>query len=169
MKKLLVSACLATFALAPSTAQAQLALGGQLSYAEDADIGIGARGAFGVPLKSVGGSLEIIGSLDYYFPGDVAGFDVTYWELNGNVAYLFNIPSSIVVPYAGAGLNFAYASVDVGLPSGSVSDTQLGLNLLGGARFNLGPVTPFGELKFEVNGGEQFVISGGAMYSLPGF
>ncbi len=164
MRKLLLSSCLTLLVLNPGALSAQIGIGGQLSWADDADLGIGARAAFSLPTKAA--PLEIIATFDYFFPDDAAGLDVTYWELNGNVVYLFDVPAPKVTPYAGAGLNLAHGSVDAGTPGTSVSDTELGLNFLGGARFDLGSVTPFGELRVELDGGEQFLISAGVLFSV---
>ena len=163
MRKLLIAACALLFILSPGALQAQVGLGGQLSWAEDFDFGIGARGTFGLPTTI---PLEIIGSVDYFFPESVPGASVTYWEANANIVYMFQIPASPIAPYAGGGLNLAYGSADLGIPGVDASSTQVGLNILGGAKFNLGPVTPFGEMRFELNGGEQFVISAGALFSV---
>ncbi len=164
MRKLLLSSCLALLVLTPGALRAQIGVGGQLSWADDADLGIGVRGAFSLPTKAA--PLEVIGTFDYFFPDDAAGLDVTYWELNGNVVYLFKVPAPKITPYAGAGLNLAHASVDSGTPGISASNTELGLNFLGGARFDLGSVTPFGELRIELDGGEQFLISAGLLFSV---
>jgi hypothetical protein len=164
MKKQLLGLCLSLIILSPGALHAQIGLGGQLSWADDADLGIGARGTLGVPTQI--GQLEVIAALDYFFPDQVAGIDVSYWELNTNLVYMFRVPTPVVAPYAGAGLNFAHASVSTDLPGVGFSDTELGLNLLGGAKFNVGSVTPFAELRLELDGGEQFVITGGALFTV---
>lgn len=166
MRKLLVGACLALFVMAPAALQAQhIGVGGQLSYADDAEVGIGVRGSLGLPKVPV----EFIGSFDYFFPGN----SINYWEINANAVYVFSIPSAPTIsPYAGGGLNIGHFSIDEEFLGNqvSISDTEAGFNLLGGAQFNVGPVTPFGELRIELGGGEQFVLSGGAMFSVgPGF
>ncbi len=174
MSKFLTIGSLVFVVLAPSAVNAQVNLGGQLSFADDYDIGLGVRATFGLPTAA---PLEIITTADYYFPDGVTGIDISYWEINANLVYLFNIPSSIVAPYAGGGLNYAHASVSADLsqfgvdfpgelPAIEGSQSDLGLNLLGGARFNLGSITPFGELRIELNGGEQFVFSAGALFRL---
>ena len=61
-------------------------------------------------------------------------------------------------PYAGGGLNIAYSS-----RSGS-SDVDPGFNLLGGTLLGSGPVHPFVEVRFELAGGEQFVLTGGVLF-----
>ena len=164
MRKLLVGACLALFVLTPGALQAQIGIGGQLSIAEEADVGIGVRGTLGLPSKV---PLQVIGSFDYFFPG--SEFD--YWEINTNVVYLFPVPTPTVTPYAGGGLNFAYFSnIDVFGTEANFSSFDVGVNILGGAQFNVGPVTPYGELRIELGGGEQFVLTGGAIFSVgPGF
>ncbi len=162
MKKLLTGACIALLILTPATAQAQLGLGAQLNYGDDVDLGIGVRGAYTLPTTF---PLEIIGSFDYFFPSvGVDGIDLNYWEFNANVVYLIPVTSNVVAPYAGTGLNFAHASVSSDeFQDFSVSDSEMGLNILGGAKFKLGGVQPFGELRVELAGGEEFVLTGGAM------
>ncbi len=171
MRKLLTIGSLVILVLAPSAGNAQVNLGGQLSFADDYDLGLGVRATFGLPTPA---PLEIITTADYFFPDEVTGIDRSYWEINANLVYLFNIPSSIVAPYAGGGLNFAHASVSTDLSAFGIdlpgdlpaekSQSDLGLNLLGGAKFNVGSITPFGELRIELNGGEQFVFTAGAMF-----
>lgn len=146
----------------------QFQFGPQVSWAEDAELGIGARAAIGVPALLA--NLEIHASFDYFFVDDFEGFgveaDATYWELNGNAVYKFNLTGvPTVTPYVGAGVNVAHISGDVsGLGgSGDFSDTDLGLNILGGTQFNVGSVTPYVELRIEAGGGEQFVITGGLL------
>ncbi|MGD8866930.1 MAG: hypothetical protein PVI01_04860 [Gemmatimonadales bacterium] len=173
MRKILATAALVIVML-PATLNAQVNLGGQLSVAEDFDLGLGARATFGLPTPA---PLEIITTADYFFPSGFAGMDINYWEINANLVYLFSIPSSIVAPYAGGGLNFAHISMSadfsqLGLdlpgdfPTVEGSNTEVGLNLMGGAKFNLGSLTPFGEFRIELNGGEQFVFSGGLLFRL---
>lgn len=174
MRKLLISASLAIMLVAPTALDAQISLGGQLSVADDADFGIGARATFGLPTPT---PLEIIATADYFFPDGGPGVDVSYWEINANLVYLFKIPASIVAPYAGGGLNFAHASFSTDLSEfgfelpGEIStidgsESDVGVNLLGGAKLNLGSLTPFGELRFELGGGEQVVFSGGVLFQL---
>ena len=159
MKKTLVMVALMLCLVGFDTASAQgFRWGPQISLGDDSDFGIGARAEF--DLK--GPPLTIIGSFDYYFPGG----SVDYWEFNGNLIYNFDIPSApTVTPYAGGGLNIAHVSwggsdefVD------DHSDTRAGLNLLGGARFDAGSIMPFIEMKFEIEGGEQFVVTGGILF-----
>ncbi len=163
---------------------AQLRFGAQLSLGDETDFGIGARITFG--LDSVARGLEGIVSFDYFFPDESFNiffledgesqqlFDITYFEINGNLAYHLAMPEGVkIAPYVGGGLNIARSSVvfdflvAVDPPqraSISSSDTNFGLNALGGASFGSGQIRPFVELRLEFQGGEQFVISGGILF-----
>jgi hypothetical protein len=154
-KSILVVAALFLLTGAP-VAQAQgFRWGPEVSLGTDTDLGLGARIEFDLNNSP----LTIIGSFDYYFPDG----PVKYWEINGNLIYNFDVPSApSVTPYAGGGLNIAHASVDGDF--GSASDTDPGLNLLGGARFDAGSLMPFVEMKFTIEGADQFVVTGGLLF-----
>jgi hypothetical protein len=157
MKKTLVMAAAMLCLVAVESASAQgFRWGPELSLATDADLGLGARVEFDLN----GPPLTIIGSFDYYFPGG----SHDYFEFNGNLVYNFNIPSApTITPYAGGGLNIAHWSRDTN-DGEDRSDTDPGLNILGGARFDVGSVILFGEMKFTIEGGDQFVITGGVLF-----
>lgn len=132
-------------------ARPDIRVGPQLSFADDADLGIGGRVEIGLPTIPV----SIIGMFDYFFPGN----DVDYWELNANGTYGFPLNTTdAVIPYVGGGLNIAHVS------AGPFDDTEVGLNLLGGGRFPVSQVDLFFELRFEISGGEQVVVSGGVLF-----
>src|SRR3990172_5214395 len=76
--------------------------GGEVSWGDDADVGIGVR--YENPLSMFGPTvrnLRVIGSFDYFFPGDQGGTSVTYFEVNANVAWAFSLPRTRISPYAG--------------------------------------------------------------------
>lgn len=138
----------------------------ELNWSSDVDFGIGGRGVF--PLQSLFPTTPLDGivSFDYFFPSVPAGISGHYWEINGDVAYRFTVPSrSSFRPYAGGGLNIAHASAG---PSGgtSVSATKAGLNLLGGTTFRVrgSHLIPFVEARGEVGGGKTFVLTGGVRF-----
>jgi hypothetical protein len=155
MKKYLLIAVVMFCLTGASSASAQgFRWGPELNLATDTDFGLGAR----VEFDFNNSPLTVIGSFDYYFPD---GYD--YWEINGNLIYNFDIASApSVTPYAGGGLNIAHWSIDNEV--GSRSETDPGLNLLGGARFDAGSLTPFVEMKFTIEGGDQFVVTGGLLF-----
>lgn len=149
----------------PAAAKQRPSFGVQLNWSSDVDFGIGGRGVF--PLQSLFPKTPLDGivSFDFFFPSAPAGVSADYWEINGNVAYRFTVPSrSAFRPYAGGGLNIAHASAG---PSGgtSVSETKAGLNLLGGTTFKVrGTVTPYAEARGEIGGGKTFIITAGVRF-----
>ncbi len=148
-------------------AQAQVSFGPQLAWGDDTDLGIGGRAEFGLadafgidedPFADLFG----MATATYFFWDCDRGFDdvdedCSYFEINGNAAVPFEVESS-AVPYAGAGLHIGRLSV------GNASDTEVGLNLLGGVHFPLGALRGFGEAKLGLGGADQFVIAGGVMF-----
>lgn len=148
--------------------------GVQGNWSDDFDFGVGGRVELPLPnLLTSEGALAntfLIGSFDYFFPdcGDSFGgfdFDCSYWEINAGLAV--PIVSSSIDPYVGAGLNLARFSSEFesDLPGvdDDASETEVGLNLLGGLRFPLGGLSAFGEARLELGGGEQFVLTFGVL------
>ena len=152
MRKILVAAAVMLCLVGVQTASAQgFRWGPEVSLGTDTDLGLCARGEFDFS----GSAMTIISSFYYYFPDG----SVDYWEINWNLNYNFNIPSApTVTPYSGGGLNIGHASAE------GYSDTDPGLNLLGGARFDAGSIMPFAEVKFTIEGVEQFVVTGGILF-----
>lgn len=149
----------AALVIGSADANAQ-AFGIQGSWGDDTDLGIGARLELGLPnLLTSQGPLSntfLIGSFDWFFPDFCDNIDdCSYYEFNANLAV--PITASTIDPYAGAGLNIARMSVL------DASDTEVGLNLLGGLRFNLGGASAFGEGRFVLGGSEQFVLTLGVL------
>ena len=166
--KRLILASLTAILMTPGIAAAQFMLAPQGSWGSDSDFGIGARVTYGLAATE-STNLELVGSFDYFFPSTDGGADVTYWEINGNVNYVLPVRSEYVRTYLGAGLNVAYASVDLGSvsPGLSGSETEIGLNLLAGVH-GTSRINPFGEVRFIIAGGEQFVFTAGVNFTLGG-
>ncbi len=155
-----LAACAVMVVASAAQLSGQIRVGGQINFADDFDFGLGPRIVVADPAL---GEFRFIGTFDLYFPDDRAGVDIDYWEINGNVVYDFAIQSApTLVPYVGAGLNIAHASGGVG--NLGASDTNLGVNLLGGMEFKTGRLRPFVELRVELEGGEQFVVTGGLLF-----
>lgn len=157
---------------APTTSQNPVSFGAQLSFADDTDLGIGVRAMVGT--ENLIEETRFVGSFDWFFPDEGGGVDVSYWELNLNGHYMlpFELDSPIDF-YAGGGLNIAHLSVDIPditvggftTQGGSASDTDIGLNILGGLDFRISDsLGGFGELRIELGGGEQFVLTGGVRF-----
>lgn len=165
-RKLVVLGGLFMFLFGTGNLAAQVRIGPQASYGNDADFGIGARTMIEFPTVLAG--FGVIGSFDYFFPSavDLSGFGVDisadYWEINANLFYSFDVNSAGIEPYVGGGLNFASASVDLTSPTEDFDDTQseLGFNLLFGFLFPVTGLSPFIELRVELGGDEDFLIRG---------
>ncbi len=139
-------------------AQQPTQFGGQISFANNANVGIGARVAsdFALLVPTVR-NVSLLASFDYFFPGS----NLSYWELNGNAVYRITIAGARIMPYAGGGLDISHAS----LRFAGVSGTQMGLNLVGGTWFQTsGSLRPFLELRAELAGAGQFVVAGGLLF-----
>ncbi len=168
-------------ALGAGTLEAQdVKLGAQASLAQDTNFGIGPRVEFGLGRAIPG--LGVTGSFDYFFPddfrlttieGQMFTASVNYWEINANLIYGFSIANTPGVdPYVGAGINFSHISGNFTGPgaAGDNSETDAGINLVGGAKFPLTGVTPFLEARLELKGSDplgvedQFVLTGGILF-----
>lgn len=149
----LAVAFVAALFVLPGTARGQAHIGPQLNLAEEHELGLGGRAV--VNLSNFEG-WEGIASFDFFFPDG----DVDYWELNANVVYNFPVePSQTFFPYLGGGLNIARFD-----GPNEAEDTAIGLNAVGGGKFDAVGVTPFVEARIEVEGGEQFVVTGGLLF-----
>lgn len=139
---------------APLAAQ-DFDIGAQLSYGDDAQLGIGPRVL--TPLESVHPRLRAVYAFDYFFPDsgrDPEG-DLDYWEITGSVVRDISVRE--VKSYFGLGAVIARSSVSENVAR-TRSRTTLGLNLVGGVKFPEGEYTPFVEARV---GGRQFVLAGG--------
>lgn len=124
---------------------------------------------FGAEARVKLGSLPVTpkASFDYYLT-DVD--NLSYFAVDLNALYDFDVESPTIVPYVGGGIGITRISFDTGqtgFGSFSASTTEVGLNLIGGARFPLGSVEPFGELNATLGGDAQRVgITAGLLFGL---
>ncbi|MBI4914467.1 MAG: outer membrane beta-barrel protein [Acidobacteria bacterium] len=140
-----------TSAMAEEGMFGPIKLGVQGTFADDTDFGVGARVEYSLQ-EMISLPIDVVAFFNWYFPD---GFD--FWEISGNATY--SIPMDMIVPYAGAGLY--YASFD----AGSFDDSEIGLNILGGAKFELGMgMTPFAEFRLTMGDYDQWMISGGVLF-----
>jgi len=105
-------------------------------------------------------------AFDYYFDG-VDG--LTIFSFDANALYEFGVDNQAFTPYAVGGLGFVRTSVDTGetgFGSFSASTTDVGLNIVGGARFETGNLQPFAQAKINVGGDfTLFNLMGGLLFS----
>ncbi len=140
-----------------SLAAQEAKIGGQAGFADDADFSLGPRAQ--ISLGFLKPELWFSASFDYFFPDAGETFE-EYYEMNGNLLYDVKLAGvTNLVPYAGAGLNFARWKRPDEDP-----ETGLGLNLVGGFRFPIGGFTPFVEGKMELKGGGQLMVVGGILF-----
>jgi hypothetical protein len=131
----------------------RLEFGVQASFADnDLDFGIGGR--VSAPLDAVGDGFSLLGTFDLFFPDGPA----SYWEANGNLVYTFRLRRSRLHPYVGAGLNLGHWS------SGGASDSDMGLNVLGGINIPARRLRPFVEARVELRDNGPFLISAGLRF-----
>ena len=120
----------------------------------EAQFVLGAEGRFGVVQITPMVRLDIRAVFDYLFQSDFTIFDTA-----GDAIFSFDIKNELFEPYAIAGLNVYYVS------GFGASDTRLGLNLGGGAKFL--PKTrmqPFAELRFSIQDGTPIILAAGFMF-----
>lgn len=162
MKRALFLTCLLSLAVYPVDLQAQVGLGVQGSWAEDADWGVGARAAVQLPVDKA--PLVFVGTFDWFFPEADEIHD--YWEINANL--VMKPALALIAGYFGIGLNLAHTVAQDPFGAGTISETKAGLNLVGGLIYD-GLLTPYGEVRYEIGGGEQFVVTVGIGISLATF
>jgi len=155
----------------PARAQVSVDLGpriglplGDLSDA-DASLFIGADARITTP------SLPVVlnPSFDFYFIDAPEGADVSAFAVDLNALYEFGVENVAFTPYAGGGLAITRfdSEVDTAFGSFGSSTTEVGLNLIGGARFLLDPVQPFAQLNINIGGDIQRLgITGGVLFNL---
>jgi hypothetical protein len=114
---------------------------GAAPLAVRAETSFGLRGGLSVDPDQflIGGHINFSPIADnvYIVPSAEAGFgdDIFTLSFNGDVQYRFDTDSG-VRPYAGGGLSLYYVDFDGG------SDTELGVDVLGGIFFNQDSDTP---------------------------
>jgi hypothetical protein len=162
MKRVLFLACLLTLIACPADLSAQVGLGIHGSWAEDADWGIGGRVAVQLPVDQA--PLGLVSSFDWFWPEADAVHD--YWEINANL--VIRPALELISGYFGIGLNLAHTVAEDPFGAGKLSETKAGLNLVAGLIYDA-LLTPYGEVRYEVGGGEQFVVTVGIGVSLATF
>jgi opacity protein-like surface antigen len=160
--------------MSAQNAQAQVKLGprlvvdfGEISDFYGGDFGIGADVRFNAGDLPV----QFNTAFDYYFTDDsnILGQEVgvNVFTLDFNAVYMFGIENQVFTPYAGGGLGLAFVSPEDVQGVDTEGDTELGLNIVGGAEFPLESVTPFVQLQLTIGGdAERTGIQGGVLFNL---
>jgi len=154
-----MAALTAALALLPAglAAQGGPRFGGQISFARQANAGLGVR--LEQPLSPPGAEdMRLLATFDYFFPDS----PFNYWELNTDVAWSFRLADTQLDTYGGGGLNMARTSLS-GVPRSSVS--YVGVNLLLGLRIpTASRFNPYVELRPELGGGNRLVLTTGIVF-----
>lgn len=126
-----------------------------LQYGSDMDAGIGVRGNIPLgqiisqedrPGERVVSRLEMAVSAHHFFP---SGAD--YTEANADLLLpLVPLGDGAARTYVGSGIHVGRLSPDLG-----DSDTRVGLNVMGGLRFDRRLMAPFFEIRGSVGGTDQ--------------
>lgn len=132
------------------------------------DLGDGSSVFFGAEARVDTEALPVVpnASFDYYLTD---ADNLTYFAVDLNALYEFEVEEPTFVPYAGGGLGITRVSFDVDNSFGGfdASSTEIGINLVGGARFPLGSVEPFAQLNATLGGDAQrLALAGGLLFSL---
>jgi opacity protein-like surface antigen len=157
-KAALLSFILALFAFvgAPATqAQTLVQVGPRAGFDFGGDIQLDTNTTFlfGVDARITpeGFPITINPAFDFYFPSTPDGIDRSFFLASANALYKFAPAggTAVFTPYAGAGLAVAFSSSENEALDIDDSSTEIGINLLAGAEFNTGTVSPFVELGFS--------------------
>ena len=128
MRTLLLAAVAALALSVP--AQAQVGFAPLVGYDIDAEaLTVGLAFELAAPLVALPLEPAVRPSVEFIFLDG----DATYLRVDGDLLARFDTGASFL-PYGKAGLTVEYLSVDTGF--GSASNTEVGLNVGGGAEFN---------------------------------
>lgn len=150
-------------AIPTQEAQAQVKLGPKVTLSVGDISDFGGDFAIGADVRFLAGDLPVTfnGVFDYYFADDP--FNV--FTIDFNALYMFGIDNEAFTPYAGGGLGITRLSTDSEFSD--FSQTEVNLNIVGGAEFPLDSFTPFVQAQFGVGGDvDRFNIAGGLLFNL---
>lgn len=110
-------------------------------------------------------------AFDYYFASsDFEDTSLDVFGIDLNALYEFELEDNSITPYVGAGLGIIRVSASGSVEGFSVSNssTETGINLLGGAIFNIdAPVRPFAQAKTNLGSDfTLFSLMGGVLIEL---
>ena len=104
------------------------------------------------------------GAFDIYLVEE--NFD--FWQLSFNALYEFGVANVAFSPYVGGGIGISRTSLDFNLGDfgNDASDTDIGLNLIGGATFGFGSLKPFAQAQITFGDVDLLTIGGGLLFSI---
>jgi hypothetical protein len=154
-------------AAVPAQAQTAISIGPRVGYETDAEsIFVGADARIGVAALPI----RLNPTFDFFLLNeDDFGNDASQIQLTVNALYELGIENTTFTPYAGGGLSYVRRSFDV--PEDvdiEDSNSEIGLNVIGGAEFtNIGGFVPFAQGEFVLGGDySPFKITGGILFDI---
>ena len=130
---------------------------GDISDAYDGTVALGGDARYKPSSFPVGGSA----AFDFYFAGD----NFTVYTLDFNALYPIETEAAFS-PYVGAGIGYTNVSIDTDTQLGSFGGSDTGINLVGGAEFEVGSLQPFAQAQITLGNLTRFGITGGLLFSL---
>ena len=163
--------------------QAQIELGPRVGYEIDQLNAFALGGDVRVSTAAL--PVQLNGSVDYFFLDDASFSDGAGNSLEAsqnllkfavNGLFQFGIDNQYFTPYAGPGLSITRYSVDSdadidgqGVDLRSGSETDVGLNAVGGAEFGVGGLRPFVQAEFVLLGDyEPVQFTAGLLFDVGG-
>lgn len=170
---ILVSVLLtAGLALAPlAQAQTQVKLGPRLGIPFGDVSDAGGNFFFGGDVRFYTDALPVVPnvSTDFYLVDSVEGVDRSIFVVDVNALFEFGVDNAAFTPYSGAGVGITRFSSESTSQQISVSSSssEIGVNLVGGARFLLDPMEPFVQLNATIGSDlTRLGLTGGLLFSL---
>lgn len=129
---------------------------GDISDGFDGTVALGADARYDPLEFPIGGNA----AFDFYFAGD----NVSVYTLDLNAVYPIETEVSLS-PYVGAGLGYTNYSFDTNTQFGSFGGSDTGLNLVGGAEFDVGQFQPFVQGQVTFGNLTRIGITGGVLFA----
>ena len=150
-----------------TTASAQIQVGGGIGFATEIEnLGFQAGGTY-----VINEDIRVAADIIYYLPGDQGQgvVDVNWFEFNANGHYLFQDEDDLKF-YGLGGINFTRVSIDFPenqfFGGGSVSDTEVGLNVGAGLEYGLGFGNLYAEAKYVLSSADHLTVTGGLRFPI---
>lgn len=150
----------------PAEAQTSVKVGPRLGIPVGDVSDVGGNLFLGADARISGGSLPVVfnPSFDVYLMDDVSGTSSSpsVFAVDLNALYEFGVDNQAFTPYAGGGIGITRYSSDVEAFGLEGETTNVGLNIIGGARFPLGTLEPFVQFNVALGGdlGRAGIVGG---------
>lgn len=145
-------------AFAPSPTNAQISFGPRIGVPfgdigdDFSDDGSGGTVLIGAEVRFSGPAipLELRPSADFYIQDTPDDTDASLFVVGVDGLYPFVIENPVFTPYTGGGLRLIRASVETDNIGRDDTNTNVGVGVVFGAKFQAAPITPFVELGFDL-------------------